>query len=114
MNGRDVAYWHECDLRAAPNNVRSWESNGLNADVAFGPFMTHCGRKPDGNPAAQQSSAIARCAIPFLQMIGPDLRPPRDSRMLLMGGPSTGTEVKRETAHRKIRTVSQTRVAPRP
>ena len=33
-------YRHECDLRAAPNNVRSWESNGLNADVAFGPFMT--------------------------------------------------------------------------
>src|SRR4029453_17435590 len=30
--------WHECDLRAAPINVRSWESNGLNADVAFGPF----------------------------------------------------------------------------
>jgi hypothetical protein len=32
----------ECDLRAAPINVRSWESNGLiiNADVAFGPFMT--------------------------------------------------------------------------
>jgi hypothetical protein len=33
--------WHECDLRAAPINVRSWESNGLNADVASGPFMTH-------------------------------------------------------------------------
>jgi hypothetical protein len=28
------------DLRAAPTNVRSWESNGPNADVAFGPFMT--------------------------------------------------------------------------
>jgi hypothetical protein len=42
---RDVADWHECDLRAAPINVRSWESNGLNADVAFGPFKTpsrHC------------------------------------------------------------------------
>jgi hypothetical protein len=36
-----VRFWHECDLRAAPTNVRSWESNGLNADVAFGPFMTH-------------------------------------------------------------------------
>jgi hypothetical protein len=22
----------ECDLRAVPTNVRSWESNGLNAD----------------------------------------------------------------------------------
>ena len=33
--------WHEWDLRAAPTNVRSWESNGLNADVVFGPFMTH-------------------------------------------------------------------------
>src|SRR5438067_495322 len=33
--------WHGCDLRAAPINVRSWESNGLNADVASGPFMTH-------------------------------------------------------------------------
>jgi hypothetical protein len=32
--------WHECDLRAGPTNVRSWESNGLNPDVAFGPFMT--------------------------------------------------------------------------
>jgi hypothetical protein len=32
--------WQECDLRAAPINVRTWESNGLNADVAFGPFMT--------------------------------------------------------------------------
>ena len=27
------------DLRAAPTNVRSWESNGLNAEVASGPFM---------------------------------------------------------------------------
>jgi hypothetical protein len=34
-------FWHECDLRGAPANVRCWESNGLNADVAFGPFMTH-------------------------------------------------------------------------
>jgi hypothetical protein len=33
--------WHECDLRAAPINVRSWESNGLNADVAFGPFLAN-------------------------------------------------------------------------
>jgi hypothetical protein len=33
-------YRHECDLRAAPTNVRSWESSGLNTDVAFGPFMT--------------------------------------------------------------------------
>jgi hypothetical protein len=32
---------HECDLRAAPINVRSWESNGLNADVAFGPFLAN-------------------------------------------------------------------------
>jgi hypothetical protein len=31
----------------APTNVRSWESNGLNADVAFGPFMTHTGPSPD-------------------------------------------------------------------
>jgi hypothetical protein len=38
-----VAYvwnWHKCDLRAAPTNVRSWERNGLNAEVAIGPFMT--------------------------------------------------------------------------
>jgi hypothetical protein len=34
-------FWHECDLRAALTNVRSWESSGLDADVAFGPFMTH-------------------------------------------------------------------------
>jgi hypothetical protein len=31
---------HEWDLGAAPTNVRSWESNGLKAYVAFGPFMT--------------------------------------------------------------------------
>jgi hypothetical protein len=37
-------YRHECDLRVAPTNVRSWESNGLNADIAFGPFMTRNGR----------------------------------------------------------------------
>jgi hypothetical protein len=35
-----VRSWHKCDLRAAPTNVRSWESNGLNADVAFRLFMT--------------------------------------------------------------------------
>jgi hypothetical protein len=29
----EVCSWHECDLRGAPANVRSWESNGLNADV---------------------------------------------------------------------------------
>src|SRR5262249_52418455 len=34
--------WHECDLWAAPINVRSWESNGLNADVAFGPYGQFC------------------------------------------------------------------------
>src|SRR5262245_30206659 len=34
--------WHECDLRAAPINVRSWESNGLNADDAFGPYGQFC------------------------------------------------------------------------
>jgi hypothetical protein len=27
-------------MRAAPTNVRSSESNGLNAEVVFGPFMT--------------------------------------------------------------------------
>jgi hypothetical protein len=30
---------HEWDLRAAPTNVRSSQSNGLNADVAFGPLV---------------------------------------------------------------------------
>ena len=35
-----AAFWHECDLRAALVNVCSWESNELNADVAFGPFMS--------------------------------------------------------------------------
>jgi hypothetical protein len=28
------------EYRTAPTNVRSWESNGLSADIAFGPFMT--------------------------------------------------------------------------
>ena len=35
-----VHTWHERDLPVALTNVRNWESNGLNADVAFGPFMT--------------------------------------------------------------------------
>jgi hypothetical protein len=30
---------------ATPTNVRCWESNGLNADVAFGPFMTRSGHR---------------------------------------------------------------------
>jgi len=43
-----VASWHECDLRATPTNVLCWESNGLNAGVAFGPFMTRSGRLTGG------------------------------------------------------------------
>jgi hypothetical protein len=31
MSMADDRCWHECDLRAAPTNVRSWETNGLNA-----------------------------------------------------------------------------------
>ncbi len=44
---RHISTLHECDLRAAPTNVRSWESNGLNADVVFGPFMTPSRHRPD-------------------------------------------------------------------
>jgi hypothetical protein len=35
-----VAKVHERDLPVALTDVRNWESNGLNAHVAFGPFMT--------------------------------------------------------------------------
>jgi hypothetical protein len=34
---------YKYDLRPALTNVRNWESNGLNAHVAFGPFMTQGG-----------------------------------------------------------------------
>ena len=36
----------KCDLRAALTNVRSWERNGLSAEVAIGPFMTRTGHRP--------------------------------------------------------------------
>jgi hypothetical protein len=51
-----ICLWHECDLRAAPTNVRSWESNGLNAYVAFGPFMFL--RTDIGRIAIPQCSAL--------------------------------------------------------
>jgi hypothetical protein len=38
----------ECDLWAAPTNVRSWELNGPNADVAFGLFMNPSQIMPTG------------------------------------------------------------------
>jgi hypothetical protein len=41
MTDQDFMTGFPASLWAAPTNVRSWESNGLNADVAFGPFMTH-------------------------------------------------------------------------
>jgi hypothetical protein len=50
-----VRSWHECDLRAAQINVQSWESNGLNADVAVGRLMTQSGHQPGRNPAAQRA-----------------------------------------------------------
>jgi hypothetical protein len=39
MTDQDFMTGFPASLWAAPTNVRSWESNGLNADVAFGPFM---------------------------------------------------------------------------
>src|SRR5262245_44215931 len=48
-----VHTWHECDLRLARTNVLSWESNGLNAHVAFRPFMTRSGLRPDWGSAPQ-------------------------------------------------------------
>jgi hypothetical protein len=50
-----VHTWHECDLRAAPTNVRSWELNGLNVDVVFGPLMT-----PNRTSLSRLLRAIAR------------------------------------------------------
>jgi hypothetical protein len=42
-------------------NVRSWESNGLNADIAFGPFMTPHKRHP-ANPLIADRGDVARWA----------------------------------------------------
>jgi hypothetical protein len=52
--------WHKYDLRPAPTNVRSWESNGLHADVAFGPFMTQ--RTLRGTEIPQCSGVLRRMA----------------------------------------------------
>jgi hypothetical protein len=49
----------QCDLRAAPTNVRSWESNGLNADVVFGPFMTHNSHATTSAPNARPGGVAA-------------------------------------------------------
>jgi hypothetical protein len=43
VSSRNGRSWHECDVRGAPANVRSWESNGLNADVAFRISGAHTG-----------------------------------------------------------------------
>jgi len=57
---RHISTLHECDLRAAPTNVRSWESNGLSANVAFGPFMTGLHRVHWGKEASS-----LRFAFPY-------------------------------------------------
>jgi hypothetical protein len=36
----DVGRWHFSAVPTAPSDVRSWEWNGLNAEVAIGPLMT--------------------------------------------------------------------------
>jgi hypothetical protein len=56
---------HECDLRAALSNVRSWESSGLDADAAFGPFMTNIGPRGAIEEAPQRQAA-KRSAGPSL------------------------------------------------
>jgi hypothetical protein len=33
LSAQDFRNWHECDLLAERTNVRSWEWNGLNADI---------------------------------------------------------------------------------
>jgi hypothetical protein len=46
------------------NNVRSWESNGVSAVVAFGPFMTQIGpqlRKIQLSPLAVACMLIVIC-----------------------------------------------------
>jgi hypothetical protein len=52
-------------MSSEPSNVRSWESNGLNADVAFGPFMTRSGpRRPSSiaiAPEALQNFVLIHC-----------------------------------------------------
>src|SRR6266540_3652240 len=53
----------KCDLGAAPTNVRSWESNGLNADVAFGPFMTPKQTLPRSKSRSAAAAAVPRWPI---------------------------------------------------
>jgi hypothetical protein len=63
-----VRYWHEWDLRAAPTNVRSWESNGLNADVVFGPFMS-------SRPEESHPRALPKPCVNLSIHTAPDVRP---------------------------------------
>jgi hypothetical protein len=56
-------FWHERDLRAALTNVRSWESNGVNTDVAFVPFMTLNGHRPVEIPQCRSVPAGPTGAI---------------------------------------------------
>src|SRR5260221_8542145 len=42
-------------------NVRCWESNGLNADVTFGPFMTHLGHSAINFAVMHNSVLIQQC-----------------------------------------------------
>jgi putative tryptophan/tyrosine transport system substrate-binding protein len=76
---------HECDLRAARINVCSWESNGLNAEVAFGLFMTPSRHRLDRNPAAQ-SPAGAEVCYPVCRKHGTYGAVKRREFIMLLGG----------------------------
>src|SRR5262245_4335475 len=82
--------WHECDLRLARTNVRSWESNGLNAHVAFRPFMTQSGHRPGRNPAAQQSVEVC---YPFAGKHGRGRAVHRRSFITLIGGAAAAVPI---------------------
>jgi hypothetical protein len=66
----DGRFWYECDLRAAPTNVRSWESNGLNADISFEPFMTQAVIRPR---QTQRPAAPARQPFSVSTQVGNEI-----------------------------------------
>jgi hypothetical protein len=74
---------HECDLWAAPINVRSWESNGLSADVTFGPFMTRTGQVGSKSRSAAVSTEMC---YPFGRKHGRHRAVKRRAFISLLGG----------------------------
>src|SRR5258708_40093289 len=84
-----------CCRKPAPmtvvgTNVRCWESNGLNADVTFGPFMTHLGHSAINFAVMHNSVLIQQCG----SVGAPGLRwePMRRRDLItLLGGVAVGS-----------------------